>query len=222
MLHKTRGIVFRFTKYAESSIIVTIFTEQFGLQTYIVNSARSKSGKGKIALYQPLTLLELVVYHKENANVLRIKEVKCFHPYQTITNDFRKSTIALFLNEIVNRAVKEQSHTQELSSFLFDSFIALDSLQKNIENFHLIFLIRLSRYLGFGAHQPGEILTPFFKDDKEENILTQLLTAEYNTIILITQIQRRNLLDVLLRFYTLHIDSFGEIKSLAVVRELIS
>jgi DNA repair protein RecO (recombination protein O) len=222
MLHKTRGIVFRFTKYAESSIIVTIFTEQFGLQTYIVNSARSKSGKGKIALYQPLTLLELVVYHKENANILRIKEVKCFHPYQTLTSDFRKSTIALFLNEVVNKAVKEQSHTQELGNFLFNSLIALDSLQSNIENFHLIFLIQLSRYLGFGAHKPGEILTPFFKDDKEENILNQLLTADYDMIILITQIQRRNLLDVLLRFYTLHIDGFGEIKSLAVVRELIN
>jgi DNA repair protein RecO (recombination protein O) len=222
VLHKTRGIVFRFTKYAESSIIVTIFTEQFGLQTYIVNSARSKSGKGKIALYQPLTLLELVVYHKENANILRIKEVKCFHPYQTLTSDFRKSTIALFLNEIVNKAVKEQSHTQELGDFLFDSFIVLDGLENNVENFHLLFLIQLSRHLGFGAHQPGEILTPFFNDDKEESILNQLLKADYNTTIAMNQLQRRNLLDVLLRFYTLHIESFGEIKSLAVVRELIN
>ncbi len=222
MLHKTRGIVFRFTKYAESSIIVTIFTEQFGLQTYIVNSARSKSGKGKIALYQPLTLLELVVYHRENANILRIKEVKCFHPYQTLTSDFRKSTIALFLNEIVNKAVKEQSHTQELGDFLFNSFIVLDGLENNIENFHLLFLIQLSRHLGFGAHQHGEILTPFSNDDKEESILNQLLKADYNTTIAMNQLQRRNLLDVLLRFYTLHIESFGEIKSLAVVRELIN
>jgi DNA repair protein RecO (recombination protein O) len=222
MLHKTRGIVFRFTKYAESSIIVTIFTEQFGLQTYIVNSARSKSGKGKIALYQPLTLLELVVYHKENANILRIKEVKCFHPYQTLTSDFRKSTIALFLNEIINRAVKEQSHTRELSNFLFDSFMVLDRLVQNIENFHLVFLIQLSRHLGFGAYQPGEILTPFFNDDQEEKILNQLLTVDYTTPVLMNQLHRRNLLDLLLRFYTLHIEGFGEIKSLAVVRELIN
>jgi DNA repair protein RecO (recombination protein O) len=222
MLQKTRGIVFRFTKYAESSIIVTIFTEQFGLQTYIVNSVRSKLSKGKIALYQPLTLLELIVYHKENANILRIKEVKCFHPYQTLTSDFKKSTIALFLNEIVNRAVKEQSHSAELGLFLFDSFIELDGLQSNIENFHLIFLIRLSRHLGFGAHHPREILTPFFNDEKEEGILSQLLKADYRSPISMNQMQRRNLLDVLLRFYTVHIESFGEIKSLAVVRELIN
>jgi DNA repair protein RecO (recombination protein O) len=222
MLHKTRGIVFRFTKYAESSIIVTIFTEHFGLQTYIVNSARSKTGKGKIALYQPLTLLELVVYHKENANILRIKEVKCFHPYQTLTSDFKKSTIALFLNEVINRAVKEQSHTQELGQFLFHAFIALDQLQHNVENFHLLFLIQLSRHLGFGAHQPEEILTPFFADDKEEKILQQLLAANFDFAIPMNQVQRRNLLDVLLRFYATHVDNFGELKSLSVVREIIN
>ena len=81
MLHKTQGVVFRFTNYSETSIIVNIFTSAFGLQSYIVNGARGKSGKGKIALYQPLTLLDLVVYHRENASILRIKEVKCIHPY---------------------------------------------------------------------------------------------------------------------------------------------
>ncbi|MCA4894505.1 MAG: DNA repair protein RecO [Cytophagales bacterium] len=222
MLHKTRGIVFRFTKYAESSIIVTIFTEHFGLQTYIVNSARSKTGKGKIALYQPLTLLEMVVYHKENANILRIKEVKCFHPYQTLTTDFKKSTIALFLTEVINRAVKEQSHTQELGQFLFHAFISLDVLRQNIENFHLLFLVKLSRHLGFGVHQPEEILTPFFADDKEEKILEDLLTAEFGFVIQMNQVQRRNLLDVLLRFYASHVENFSELKSLSVVRELIN
>ena len=87
MLFKTRGIVFRFTKYGESSIIVTIFTEMFGLQSYIVNGVRDKTSKNKIALYQPLTLLDLVVYHRENATIFRIKEVKCLHPYQTIHQD---------------------------------------------------------------------------------------------------------------------------------------
>jgi DNA repair protein RecO (recombination protein O) len=222
VLYKTRGIVFRFTKYAESSIIVTIFTEQFGLQTYIVNSIRSKSGKGKIALFQPLTLLELIVYHKENATILRIKEVKCFYPYQTVTSDFRKSTVALFLNEIINKAVKDQSHAMEIGDFLFNSFIALDQLPTNIENFHLIFLMRLSKLLGFGPTLTSEIQTPFFANDKEELLLQQLLTADYLTPLSMNQLQRRNLLDVLLRFYATHVDNFGELKSLSVVRELIN
>ena len=83
MVQKTRGIVFRFTKYGETSIIVTIFTEAFGLQSYIVNGVRSKSSKNKIALYQPLTLLELVVYHRDGANIERIKEISCKYPYRS-------------------------------------------------------------------------------------------------------------------------------------------
>ncbi len=222
MLLKTRGIVFRFTKFAESSIIVTIFTEQLGLQSYIVNSARSKSGKGKIALYQPLTLLDLVVYHKENANILRLKEVRCVHPYQTITSDFKKSTVALFLTEMINKSIKEQTHSQELCHFLFESFITLDQENIQVENFHLLFLIKLSRLLGFGPSQTTEILTPFYADDAEEIILEQLLHADYSDIIGMNQVQRRNLLDVLLRFYALHIDGLGEIKSIPVVRDLIN
>src|SRR5688572_10155550 len=130
MLHKTRGIVFRFIKYGDSSIIVTIFTDLFGLQTYIVNSVRSKSAKGKIALFQPLTLLDLVVYYKENASIKRIKEVRCVHQYQTLQTDIRKSSIGMFINEILNKTVKEENHAQELFDFIFSSLIFLDN-QKN-------------------------------------------------------------------------------------------
>src|ERR1700704_2138918 len=179
MLHKTRGIVFRFTKYGETSIIVTIFTELFGLQSYIVNGVRSKWAKGQIALYQPLMLLDLVVYHKENANILRIKEVKCFHQYASLLTDIRKSTQALFLNEIINKAIKEESHAQEICSFLFDSFEVLDRLPGNFENFHLIFLIKLSRFLGFGAHYAHELLTGRVLELDEEVILQKLLQADY-------------------------------------------
>src|SRR5688572_33382273 len=126
MLHKTRGVVFRFTKYGETSIIVTLFTELFGLQSYIVNGVRSKSGKNKIALFQPLTLLELIVYHREHANINRIKEIKCLHPYQSIPFDIKKSSLMMFINEVINKAVKEESHASDLCNFLIQSFITLD------------------------------------------------------------------------------------------------
>jgi DNA repair protein RecO (recombination protein O) len=221
MLHKTQGVVFRFTNYSETSIIVNIFTAAFGLQSYIVNGARGKTGKGKIALYQPLTLLDLVVYHRENASILRIKEVKCIHPYQSITSDFRKSTIALFLNEIVNKTVKDQSHARELCEFLIQSFTHFDLQQTNIENFHLIFLIRLSQHLGFRPTELAELMGGNFALDEEQKILTQLLTSNYSDVIAMTNSQRRNILDLLIRFYVSHSDNFGELKSLPVVRELI-
>jgi DNA repair protein RecO (recombination protein O) len=221
MLHKTQGVVFRFINYSESSIIVTIFTAAFGLQSYIVNGARGKSGRGKIALYQPLTLLDLVVHHRENASILRIKEVKCIHPYQSVISDFRKSTMALFLTEIVNKTVKELSHARELCEFLIRSFTHFDLQQDNIENFHLIFLIRLSRYLGFKPTNLAEVTGGSFAGTEEQTILVKLLAANYSDNIPMTNLQRRNILDLLIRFYVSHSDNFGELKSLSVVKELL-
>ncbi len=221
MLHKTQGVVFRFTNYSESSIIVNIFTALFGLQSYMVNGVRSKSGKNKIALYQPMTLLDLVVYHRENASILRIKEIKCLHPYQSITSDFRKSTIALFLNEVINKTVKDQSHAEDICSFLIQSFTHFDLQQTNIENFHLIFLVRLSQHLGFRPSELAELLGGNYALEAEEEILSKLLASNYSDPIQMTNVQRRNILDLLIRFYATHSENFGELKSLSVVRELI-
>lgn len=220
MLQKTQGIVFRFTKYGETSIIVTIFTELFGLQSYIVNGVRSPSKKSKIALYQPLTLLDMVVYHKENASILRIKEVKCLHPYQSVATNFRKSTMAMFLNEILNKTVKEQSHVHELCQFLITSFQQLDRMENNFENFHLIFLVKLSQFLGFRPYHTREMIGSGILPEEENNLLAQLLRSDFMNTPTLTLTQRRNFLDILLRFYSTHIE-LGEIRSLAVVRELI-
>lgn len=221
MLHKTRGIVFRFTKYGDSSIIVTIFTELHGLQTYIVNGVRSKSAKGKIALYQPLTLLDLVVYYKENANIKRIKEVRCLQQYQTLSTDVRKSSIAMFLTEILNKTVKEENHAQEQFDFILNSLLFLDNQKTGFENFHLIFLIKLSRYLGFGAHHVNDILSGIFTGSEEEAWIAKLIDAQYETPLAFTHVQRRKLLEILVRFYTVHMDSLGEIKSVQVLKEVM-
>ena len=89
----------------------------------------AKSSKNKVALFQPLTLLDLVVYHRENANLNRISEVKCLHPYKSIPIDIRKSAVAVFINEVINKSIREESHASELCHFIIDSFIALDNLR---------------------------------------------------------------------------------------------
>ena len=221
MLHKTRGIVFRFTKYGETSIIVNVFTELFGLQGYIVNGVRTKSAKNKIALYQPLTLLDMVVYYREHAHINRIKEIKCFHPYQTLYQDVRKSAVAMFINEIMNKTVKEESHAQELSDFLVDSLIALDNLSTSVENFHLIFMLKLSRLLGFGAHQVNEVVGGRHADLDTEMMLEQLISSEYSAIIPMSNVLRRKVMELLITFYGDHADNFGEMKSVQVLRDVL-
>lgn len=220
MLHKTRGLVFRFTKYGDTSIIVNIFTHQFGLQSYIVNGARSKSSRGIISLYQPLTLLDLVVYHRENVGIQRIKEVKCLHAYQSIHQDIRKTTIALFLNEMINKAVKDQSNAESIFSFLMNSFIALDQLD-GVENFHLQFLIKLSRHLGFGPHASQEVLEGFRVSAEEELALQSLLDTDYGQPLTIAYTVRKNILDLLIAFYHRHIENLGEVRSVDVLKEIL-
>lgn len=221
MIFKTRGIVFRFTKFRETSIIVTIFTDVFGLQTYIVNDVRSKSAKNKIALYQPLTLLNLVVYHRANANIERIKEISCLHPYRSLTVDVKKSTIAMFITELLNKTVKDESHASEIFEFLCHSLIAMDTLKEGYENFHLIFMIKLCRYLGFGVYNVNEVLGGRMTDKETENLLNVLLKADYETLMDISNSQRRSLLDLLLKFYTEHMENLGEIRSVQVLREVL-
>ncbi len=222
MLQKTRGIVFRFTRFRETSIIVTIFTEHFGLQSYIVNGVRSASARGKMALYQPLTLLDMVVYHKEHANIVRIKEVKCFFPFQSIPANIKKSAIALFLTELVNKTVKDESHAHELFNFLSNSLITLDEMKSGYENFHLIFLIRLSRLLGFGIFSAVDITGGKIAADDMFSLISKLVNSDYNRPVEMTIAQRRELLDWLLMFYKTHMDSLGEFKSVQVLKEVLS
>ena len=222
MLHKTKGVVFRYTKYGETSIIVNIFTELFGLQSYIVNGVRSNSPKSKIALYQPLTRLDLVVYHRENANIMRIKEVRCFYSYQWLNRDMRKSSIAMFINEIINKCIKEESHATELCEFLVRSMMTLDQLGDRVENFHLTFLIQLSRYLGFGPQNINEVLGVRLVSIQEELILKELLDSDQFFLKSIPSASRKNLLDALIRFYSSHIDGFGDARSVQVLHEVLS
>lgn len=222
MISKTRGIVFRFTKFQETSIIVSIFTEQFGLQSYIVNGVRSKTAKNKIALYQPLTLLNLVVYHRERANIERIKEISCLHPYRTLTSDVKKSTLGIFINELLNKTVKEESHAGEIFQFIFDSLVTLDTLGARYENFHLIFMVKLARFLGFGATHVNEIVGGRIADPDTENILSRLLNADYETSLDISNYQRRIALDLLVKFYQEHMEQLGEIKSLQILRDVFA
>lgn len=221
MLQKTRGIVLRFTRFKETSIIVTIFTETFGPQAYIVNNVHAAKSSAKMALFQPLTLLDMVVYHRPNQQIARIKELKCLYAFQSFSTDIRKSSIALFLSEVLNKSLREESHPESLFEFLQTSFITFDHLTTGVENFHLIFLLKLSKYLGFGANRSDEILIDSLVHATNDKEITALLGAEYLSPLKLTYVQRREALDALIQFYASHIDSFAEMRSLEVVRELL-
>jgi DNA repair protein RecO (recombination protein O) len=217
MLYKTQGVVFRFVRFRETSIIASVFTEHFGLQSYIINSVRS--AKGKMALFQPLTLLDMVVYHRENARINRIKEVRCLHPYETLHTDIRKSAIALFLIEVLNKTVKEESQSREMFGFISSALIQLDTLTHGYENFHLYFLIQLSHMLGFGLTDAQHATSCFHGDDESLKLLDKMLAGNWQATMKVQQ--RRTLLNGLLQFYKSHMDTLGELKSIEVLQDVL-
>ena len=230
MLHKTRGIVLNFIKYRETSIVTRIYTETFGLQSYIVNSVRGggKKSKGKISLFQPLTQLELVVYYKKSPGLNRISELKCPEPYQSIPYDFRKSGIALFLTEVLNKCLKEEEENVDLFEFLSSSLLIFDHLSEGFENFHLQFMLKLSRYLGFSPNSAHSMLQEIHEhtgrlkfSEEEERVLSQLIQFPFTERIRGSNATRRLLLDELITFYQIHVEGFKDLKSVSVLRELM-
>ena len=240
MLHKTKGIVFQHLQYSETSIIVKIFTEDFGLQSYIVKGIRSKHSKTKLALFQPLNLLDLIVYHRENKSINFLREVKVAFPYHSIPVDMFKRSILLFLDELLVKAVKEESANKPLFDWLYHSLTWLDLSEKNLLNFHLIFTLQLTRMLGFypkktidndwiifdlreGNFSKKTPEHPEYISGSLASKLANLLetTLETPDNIQITTAERRQLLDALLTYYRLHIPSFGEMKSVKVLKEIL-
>ena len=228
MLHKTKGIVLNFIKYRETSIITKIYTADFGLQTYIVNGVRSAKSKQKIALYQPLTQLDLVVYKKPHGDINRLSEVKCASHYTSIPFDIRKSTLAMFITEILGKALKEEAEDSALFYFIAESLMTLDRLEQGFESFHIQFMCRLSTYLGFSILSAEEVFEQVHSHANhttlaqlEKETLNKLIVSPYDDAPPSNGKIRRELVMLLIQFYHLHIASFGDVKSLSILTEVL-
>lgn len=230
MLHKTRGIVLNYIKYKESSIIARIYTEQFGIQSYIINSVRSKKSKKGMALLQPLSLLDLVVYYKtQKANGLqRISEYKPSHTFSSIPFQIKKSLMALFITELLSKVLKEEEEQGEVFDFLYQVVKYLDAKESQYENIHLYLMIQLTHYIGFGIHSKRElerdgilqkVNTSF---DEIYTMILKLNEQDISVDIQCSTALRRDVLNYMTRYYQLHVEGFKEMKSLEVLTQMFS
>ncbi|MDN5215988.1 DNA repair protein RecO [Fulvivirgaceae bacterium BMA12] len=229
MLYKTQGIVLNYIKYRETSIIVRIYTESFGLTSYIVNGVRSKKARHKIAFFQPLTLLDMVVYHKKNTQLNRVSELKCLEPLMHLPTDIKKSSMAIFITEILIKSLKGEEENQALFHFLHQSILILENMPDNFQNFHLQFLLKLCGFLGFAPASAHEISTQLAAagakasiSDEEENVIDLFIKEGYDNKIKINNRFRRAILYHVLAFYKIHIESFGEVKSMTILNEVLN
>lgn len=148
MLQKTLGIVLHTLKYNDTSLITDVYTEAVGRVSFIVKIPRSRKAAVKPVLFQPLALVELEADFRPNASIYKIHEAKSSYPFSSIPYNPHKSSIALFLAEFLYRAMREEAENRPLFAYLRHSIIWLDECREGFANFHLVFLMRLSRFLG--------------------------------------------------------------------------
>lgn len=243
MLQNTNGIVLRSVRYGETSLICTIFTQTSGVQAYIIQGIRnSKSKQNRAGLFQPSTLLELVVYQNPLQNLHRIKEFRPAYLYTNLQEEIVKNSIALFSIEILLRLLPENAPMPELFDFTFEYFKTMDKLPVNeIANFPLYFLIQCSRLLGYeirGAYnaescyidlQEGAFTNQVpaaapFLDETDTRILGNMLDIEELSALKSIPLNaetRYRLLDWYLEFLHRHTQHLGSIKSLAVLQAVL-
>lgn len=244
MLHKTKGIVLRTVKYGETSIIVTVFTELFGLQSYLVNGVRTNSRKGfsKTGYFQPAAILDLVVYRHEPKNLERIREYQWGHLYQHIFFDVITNAVALFMIELLQKCLKQPEANPELYQFAEDALIHLDGASGSVQaNFPLYFTLHAAGFFGLQISDNYslqksylDLLEGVFTEDKPAHphylerpfseITSQLLRvmqpAELTEVPLNKE-KRRILLQAYLDFFSLHISGFGTMKTWGVLRTIL-
>ena len=241
MLHKTRGIVFKTTSYSESSVVVQIFTEKFGLQSYLINGVKKPKAKIKMNSLQPLHLLDMVVYYKPSGNIQRVAELRQQPVFLTIPYDIVKSSLVMFLNEVLYKAIKQQTADDILFEFLFHAIEILDRMEAGTVNFHLYFLLRLTRFLGFYPDMSNAATASYFDltngnftkhipphcalmEQPYTQLWAKLLQSNFDNLHLlqISGADRRVILSKILEYYRLHIEGLGPIKSHLVLEEVLS
>lgn len=234
---KTKAIVISSIKFQEKSLIVKCFTQSHGLKSYFVRDAFSgRKSNQKIAYFQPLTILEIEAVHKNKGTLENFKEIKISTPFQSIHSDIFKSTIVMFISEILHHSIHEEEENESLFSFLETALLWLDH-HDEIANFHLILLLETTKYLGFYP-DISDIEMPFFEmtegvftpfhaisslTEHETNLFKKLISLKLdNDQKTFHVIERQIVLKVLIDYYSFHLDGFRKPKSLEVLKEVFS
>lgn len=219
MLHKTRCIVLSHIKYGDSSLIVRVLTRDFGRQSLMVHSVRKKRPKFNAYLFEPFSLLDIEVYYKQNRDLHTLREAKPTVVLQHIYFNIKKSTIAIFLSEVISRSLQEIESNPALFDFISHAVQILDITEKNTDNFHLIFLIQLSKFLGI---YPGDNFDLHDYRTEGEYQISDLLDFSLSDLnkLNIDQQNRIDILESLMKYYRYNLEGMGEIKSLAVLKTI--
>lgn len=239
MYQKATGIVLHTLKYNDTSVIADIYTEQNGRMSFLAAVSRSRKSPVRTTLFQPLSCIEFETDIRPGNSLHRIREVKSAHPFRSIPYHPYKTAIVLLIAEFLYRALREEEQNLPLYMYLLHSLLWLDECESRFANFHLVFLIRLSRFIGLypntDSYRPGacfDLLNACFVPDRpahgfflapeEAEALRQLTRANYETMHLfaLNRTQRNRCLTAINEYYRLHLPDFPVLKSPDVLQTL--
>jgi DNA repair protein RecO (recombination protein O) len=239
MQYKTRGIVLHNSPYSDIYSLTLIYTEEFGRVSYLTARSKSRKTKTPKSLFHALAVLDLEVEHRNLRDIQRIKEAKVHIPLVSLLTDPVKSAIGIFLAELIGKTVKEVQTNKILFDFLLQSIQILEWTEKSCANFHLVFMINLSRFLGFypddSDYRQGMFFDmtngifvnykpshPHFLNPDESYFFYNLLRIKYEnmTAFKLTGDERKAIITIILEYYRLHLTHFPEIKSLEILHEV--
>jgi DNA repair protein RecO (recombination protein O) len=241
MLEKTRGIILHQIKYTDSGIVAQLYTKKFGRQSFLIRGMRNrKAGKHNI-LFQPLFILDLELSYKESREMNVLKEFSVSYSPYDIYSDIRKSCVAIFLGEVLTSVLREESAHEELFDYIEKSIIYFDRSRDSFANFHIAFLAGLSSFLGFepglrqdpddsffdmtnGIFVPIPPIHGIYSNPEISDILARVFLASYDSIkeISLTGSVRNEVLDTLIRYFSLHLSGLKKINSLEILKEVFS
>jgi len=237
MLFKTKGVVLHTLNYSENSIIIKAYTENDGLQSFIVKTGRSKKSPIKSGLFQPLSVLCMESYQSKNQGLHHIKEVSVAVQLMNIYYDTRKSAIAFFIAELLLSSIREEEKNKSLFDFIFNSIITLDQKESRVSDFHLFFLIDLTRFLGFFPNNNYSDKSQIF--DLNEGCFQEYIPEHSHYIknelsqylyfmmeenrreeIKLSSTFRKELIKKLLEYYSIHLNGFKKLRSHIVLEDV--
>ncbi|MBN1251071.1 MAG: DNA repair protein RecO [Bacteroidales bacterium] len=241
MLEQTRGIFLKQTKYSDSQIIAEIFTEKFGKQAFILRHSSKSKTLPKKNILQPLFLLDLQVYYKQNREIQRIKEISHNPVLSDLPFNISKTSIAIFVSEILYKVIKEEEENSHLFEFLYNSILLLDNIESGIGNYHIIFLYELCKFLGFypknnfssekkffnlieGKFYSIQADSRYYLDEETSKLISILHSKGFSNIenFSFSKNQKKTILDSIIEYYKFHIPNMGKIKSLEILQEIFS
>ena len=241
MITKTRGIVLRSVRFGESSLIVDVLTKSSGRVSFMVHIPKTSKGKIKKQYFQPMTLLDFEYDFRQRSNLQRIKDVRVSLPYSSIPIDPAKSCISLFLSEFIYYATRNEQENPTLFTYISTSLEWLDNAYEDFANFHLVFMMRLGKFLGF--HPFLEDFTPGcffdlrngcftlsmplhtdFLNAADAGHLYNLMRMNFDTMKLfkLSHDDRNRITEIVLRYYKLHLPHMPELQSFDILREVFA